>query len=759
MKLMKLLVVLCCTGLLGATALGQTQNDDQTKSVNMSLEVLRHKPCNLFAPDDTVHFTVVVKSNITGQGQLTAVANDYFGNQCFEKTYSIQLPARDGLTVALDQMPKGYYELHLKTSIKLPNGQTAEGSQKASFGVADITHRSASEVRQGGYRFGMKMWYLGKAWWAGNAEWDEREAVDAMCKLGMQWTRVLLQQTEHLSTEDIVKDYPMNVIFKVERFPREMYDAERYGPMKDFEAKFGRSAWVLMTLPQKEPYQAWLKELVSKLPADQNVFEVWNEAWDKMSPEDLATISNWIAEAILQVRPDAIIGANLRGSTSKYEYDSKFVDAGGMKGLKMVALHPYAGSEDRLWLRGYKQWMSQRVGYPVDIYVTEYGSHSTPQGPAKRSEQEQAQHVVHQSLALYVEDVKAFTPHWIGQREQNPTYHEDWFGFIRLNQEPKPALIAHAVSGRMVDASQYVGDLIIDPTVETMLFERNGIYTLALWTRQGSKQINVPAGVDSLTMVDMVGKETKVNTTQGSLALNISPDLIYLVGVSPTLAQKASKELDPKRWAKEKEFKRVVRTMPRTLQRIVADGKFDDWGLKLELAMLNPKVNGDDASGIAQLTYDEKNLYLAVQMRDNELLNKRPINKLYQQDSVELFISTEPRDTSSGYGPNDYQLILTPTSAEDKPLGMYVADRAAGTLVPINGCALYAGPVNRGWVMEVAIPWKQFSNFSPKQGDKIAFEIRINDADTSHERWKIDPDGVTVLTEDPTKWSHLILGE
>lgn len=741
-----------------AVASSTVKNQAAARTANLTLDVPRHQPCNLFGPNEKVSFTVLAGAGITGKGQLNATVNDYFGKTVLEKTLALELPNKEGVTLPFDHMQRGYYELNLKASLQDQNGKTVEGSQKVCFGVADITNRSASEVRQGGYRFGMKMFYIDKAWWAKNAQWDEREVVDAMCKLGMQWTRVLMQQTAHLATEEIVKAYPMNAIFKVERFPKELYDEQRYGPMNEFEAKYGRGSWVLKTLPQKEPYQAWLKEELKKLPAEQNVFEVWNEAWDKMSPEDLATVSNWIVEAILPERPDAIIGANLRGSTSKYEYDAKFIDAGGMKGMKMVALHPYSGSEDRLWLREYKQWISQRAGYPVDIYVTEYGSHSCPEGPAQRSEQEQAQRVVRQSLALYAEDVKAFTPHWVGQREQNPTYHEDWFGFIRLNHQPKPAMIAHAVSGRMIDASHYVGDLVYDPIVETMLFEHNGIYTMALWTKDGNKTIQVQPGVDELSMVNIVGTETKVKTTLGSLSLNVSPDLIYLVGVSPKLAEKASKELDPLRWVQHDQPKRITRTMPHASQRIVADGKLNEWDNALQIAMLNPKVNGDDASGMTRLTWDENNLYLAVEMRDNEILNKRSLNKLYQQDSVELFISTEPRDNNPGHGPNDHQFILTPTSAEGKPLSLYVTDRAAGKLAPIEGCAFYAGPIAKGWMMEAVIPWKQFPTFTPKQGDKIAIEIRVNDADTSHERWKIDPDGAIVLTEDPTQWSHLILG-
>ena len=39
-----------------------------------------------------------------------------------------------------------------------------------------------------------------------------------------------------------------------------------------------------------------------------------------------------------------------------------------MKGMKMVALHPYATSEDRAWLRAYRKWVEEQVGHPIEIH-------------------------------------------------------------------------------------------------------------------------------------------------------------------------------------------------------------------------------------------------------------------------------------------------------------------------------------------------------------------------------------------------------
>lgn len=699
---------------------------------------------NLWEPGQPIRLEAQLKE-ILADAPATVTVVDYVGKEVWKK----DLQASDNkLPIEIGTLPPGYYEATVTIG---------ETKKMASLGVAPFVHRSAAQVRNEGYRFGLKKYNLNP----GKPNTYNPETVTASsCDLGLQWTRELLQHKTPLGTVEMSHKYPMNTVMKVERFPKELYDEARYGPMDAWEAKYGKGVWTLKTLPKEAEYKKWLRAEIDQIPPEQRVYEIWNEAWDKLNAEDFATICKWISEVILEARPDAIIGPNLQGQMSPYEWDARVIKAGGMKGMKMVALHPYAGSEDRAFIRQYRKWVSDQVGYPIDIYVTEFGSHSTPQGPAQRSEKEQAQRVVRQALSLYVEDVKAFMPHWMGQTEANPTYIEDWFGFVRLNAQPKPVLIAYAAAARMVDGKRYVGDLWLGAESDAMLFEQGGVYTLALGTRGDTKTVEVPVGVAEVTQVDMVGAETKVAVAGGTLKLEIGPDITYLVGVSPDLAKQASTELREDRWPKPAKPPRITRTMKKLAGPFAADGKLDEWSNALQLAQQNPKVNGDDASGMSYLAWDEKNLYLALDMRDNEMLNKRPRPKLYQQDSIELFVSTEPRDQNSGYGQGDFQMFITPTSGEDKPIAAVLTDRESGQMRDLNDPKFYAGKKNAGWMIEIAIPWSEFGNYVPKAGAKIALEVRVNDADTSHERWKLDPvDNQGYRPEDPTGWSYLLLQE
>ncbi len=121
-----------------------------------------------------------------------------------------------------------------------------------------------------------------------------------------------------------------------------------------------------------------------------------------------------------------------------------------------------------------------------------------------------------------------------------------------------------------------------------------------------------------------------------------------------------------------------------------------------------------------------------------------------------------PRDTDRGFGPNDYQFFLTPTSGESKPILGVVSDREAGTVVDVKNARLFlGGRSKRAGLLQAAIPWSELGGFKPSPDRSICVDMRLNDSDTSHERFKIDPvDTATVFrVTDPTTWAMLKLAE
>ncbi|WP_043583297.1 sugar-binding protein [Geminisphaera colitermitum] len=724
----------------------------------------RHAPNNIFAPGEIIRLDGKLDGFPAVECELTAILRDEKGDEITRKNLVLP-PAPSPRTFTLDfgKQERGYHEISVTD--KYQENRMGTETISASIGVMDTVSRSASEARDGNHIFGLK-------WWNGIRQ--QREIAETMTRLGLQWTRVGQAQNE----TTIITDFPINAVIKVERFPKELYDADRYGPLAEWETKFGRGAWLIKTLPKKIPYQNYLRDWLDTIPAHQNVFEIWNEPWDKMSPQDFATLSQWIADVILEKRPDAIIGPNFFGRTDDYEYDAQVIKAGGMKHMKMVALHPYAAEQDRAWLRDYQAWISRQTGRDIAIYITECGSHSTPEGPARRSELEQARRTVRQAIELAAEGVKAITPHWAGQSEKNRTYIEDWFGFVRKNEEPKPVLLAYANAARLIDGSSHLGDLWFGPQVAASLFEKNNARTLVLWTldstRTGTldqtqtaqentarKEILIETDALAIRLIDMMGREKNLPTENGRLRLTLDEAPVYLVGVGPKLAAQATRDLRADRWPRPAKPPRLLRSTKQLAEPPTLDGKFSDWPGAAQLALINPQVNGWDCSGTGYVSWDSQYLYIGADMRDNEMLNTRSRNKLYLGDSMELFVSTAPRDSGGGYGPRDFQFFLTPVSGEGKPIMGKVTDREMGTVSDIEDARFFAGRTQNpdpGWAIEVAIPWSALGDFRPAPGARLALEMRVNDNDSTHERWKIDPSDAGILNvTDPSTWSLLEL--
>ena len=716
-------------------ALGD-ENAVGVKKIGGGLGIARHDPCNMFRPDEDVEFALKPKFPAGAKGSVVCTVRDAYGREYLKCTRPY--PAEGGAgALSLGRFPRGYWELDAVAEVKDSEGRPYSTTEHVTFGVMEQKNIALADFMAEGRRFGLK-------WWGGVS--DKEECKRLVGALGLNWSRAIFKEAVMITTNTAI-----NAIVKVERFPKELYDEEKYGPLAEWEKKFGRGGWTLKTLPKEKEYREYLREQIVSIPEGRNVFEIWNEPWDKLNPQDLTTLSGWISEELRRVRPGAVLGPNLKGDMSKYGYDAKVIEAGGMKGMDMVCLHPYSSCENRQWLRDYKAWISEKCGRPIDIYITEYGAHSCPQGPSRRSEREQSAMTVRQSLCLYAEDCKALVPHWIGQSERNPVYHEDWFGYVRKNLQPKPVLIALANCARLIDASEYRGDLWFGEGLGALLFAKDGKTVLALYGHGEPKEYSLKLPAERLTLVDTYGTERGIAAKDDAFSVKVGGEPVYLCGLPGDM--KGDKALRADRFPPPPKPPRNVRRVAKMAKEPVFDGKLDDWKGTYEVAIQNEKVNGDDASGFGYIAWDDTFLYVAVDMRDNELLNTKPRATLYRHDGMELFVSTEPRDANAGYGPNDFQLMIVPTSGEGKPICGIVTDRAAGVVTDVAGAKIGVGKNPKGWTLECAVPWSAFGAFRPKPGARIALEPHVNDADTSHERWKLDPLDGNVKPENPTVWS------
>lgn len=706
---------------------------------------------NVFESGQPVSFQAEIKGAPEGKQTLGAAVTDYFGKEVWSGEIEVE-GAKGAVTtpITIGELPHGYYELKIRSK-----GQD-DGLAVATFGVAPLVDRSAKAALDGGYRFGLKMGGAPK-------DFDSLKAISIASRMGLQWTR------ERFNRENIpaLAAQPLNIIYKVEMFPPEAYDAKRYGPMDEFKLRhFG---WSKATVPLEEPYKKWLAGEVAKLPPEANIFEIWNEPWGKVAPEDFAKVAQMTKEAIRSVRPNAKVGPNL----GHLDYDSEFIKAGGMEGLDTLVLHTYGHPErqDQAGLRGtvkkIRDYYREHLGRDVDFYVTEFGIPTPPAGPrSDATEQDQARQGVRSALALFAEDVKGFTPHWLSQTEKDPTNKENWYGYFRANGQPKPALFAMATAARMVDGQNYVGDLFLKPDVGARLFEKDGTYTLVVWANDVEVPVEVPVGVPSLQAVNVIGQESTLKTADGKLPLTANGDPVYLVGVSPELAKTASKELREDQWVTGK-FIRGEREARRLKAPVEIDGKLSpqEWDGQTQIEMAIPSVDPKNVHGTARVAWDNDYLYVAVDVTDaHPAFNPYQPFSAFDGDSLEVFFCSDIKYQIPEFQhTHDAQMLFAPTSADGTPVAG-VVNKKEKKLDPIPGLKMATTTSKEGWSMELAIPVATFKDFRPAPGQVCAFEVRVNDADPDRPagkngRFKANPSDGNPSHHDATVWSILNLVE
>ena len=172
--------------------------------------------------------------------------------------------------------------------------------------------------------------------------------------------------------------------------------------------------------------------------------------------------------------------------------------------------------------------------------------------------------------------------------------------------------------------------------------------------------------------------------------------------------------MDPDKFIAEHPPKEKVTKQAKALfGKPVIDGKLDSvWRsvYGMEVNQYQSELKG--ATGVAKALWDEKNLYVLVEVQDDKL-DKSSANA-WEQDSVEIFVDQNNGKTSSYEEGNDGQYRVN----FDNEVTISPASLAEGfeSATSISGT---------NYTVEVKIPLKAIT---PAKGKKIGFDIQINDA-------------------------------
>jgi hypothetical protein len=168
----------------------------------------------------------------------------------------------------------------------------------------------------------------------------------------------------------------------------------------------------------------------------------------------------------------------------------------------------------------------------------------------------------------------------------------------------------------------------------------------------------------------------------------------------------------------------------------------------------------DDLRASYRVGWDEKYLYLAVKVFDDEYVQNATGANLFKGDSIEVLLSTDPAADRAGAGltAHAYQVGISPgrpDAGKNVEAYLWLPESKAGELTKVDAGAV---PMDGGYRVEVAIPWSTFG-VTPSRGLVLGFALSVSDND--------DPDKNSQQTmistaperalDDPATWGLLTL--
>ncbi len=169
-------------------------------------------------------------------------------------------------------------------------------------------------------------------------------------------------------------------------------------------------------------------------------------------------------------------------------------------------------------------------------------------------------------------------------------------------------------------------------------------------------------------------------------------------------------------------------------------------------SIINGAVNNSqDLSAMWRSSWDDKNLYVWVKILDDRIV--RDSAKPWADDSIELYIDADGSRSSRYDGKNDFQLTyrlndrtLTVGNAADGYIKQHVKHKITR--------------VGNGYVLDTTIPWRALKVY-PREGQRIGFDVQINDDDTGNARdakiaWNAKTD---TAWQNPQVFGELVLAK
>ncbi len=229
---------------------------------------------------------------------------------------------------------------------------------------------------------------------------------------------------------------------------------------------------------------------------------------------------------------------------------------------------------------------------------------------------------------------------------------------------------------------------------------------------------------EQTTIVARTAEET--NSLNVRLEITGLPKADQVVGPITEMVSILKPNVDSD-WSSEEEQPQMPAVLARAAAKPAIDGKTDDvWAAAksydLKNSLYKPATGPADCSASFRAMYDNDNLYILVDVNDDELKHDSP--EFYFDDGVEVFIDADnSKATSHGDNDHTYDFVWDAATPVMGKRGEAVND----------GTQFAFAKTDKGYRLEVLFPWATLKG-KPLPGGMYGLDIHVNDDDDGGER-------------------------
>jgi hypothetical protein len=173
----------------------------------------------------------------------------------------------------------------------------------------------------------------------------------------------------------------------------------------------------------------------------------------------------------------------------------------------------------------------------------------------------------------------------------------------------------------------------------------------------------------------------------------------------------------------------------RASSRVVIDGKVDEsaWQAAQTIVFIFPWdfQRGAKQKTVARLLWDDQNLYVGYECEDSDItaqLTERD-DPTYRDDAVEIFINPRPTQTGVYLGLEmNARAVLYDYVSVFSARHLFKRFQMEGVQLAahLDGTLNAGGDQDKGWSLEVAIPWENFEGLSGRPQAGAVWTATLN---------------------------------